>query len=52
MMADRAAVSGMGFRYIVKFLDDSNHSTMCNAKQPVCQGDILMLPESGQYARR
>ena len=56
MMADRASVPGTEVGYnqwiCIKFLDDSNCLTMCNAKQPVCGEDILTLPESGQQARR
>ena len=36
----------------IEFLDDSNHSTICSMKGPVCMEDILTLLESEQDARR
>ena len=53
--ANREGISGAGGGVTsmhIEFLDDSNHSTMCNAKGPVHKKDILILLESGQDAGR
>ena len=44
----------LGVRYLSlhQILADSNHSTMCNTKGPVCKGDVFTLLESRWDARR